>query len=311
MRVTSSTFPTALRNQLTNLATKQARLQTQAGTGQRFHVSSEDPRAMRRVLDMQGEIKLLGQYEKNISTLRDTVDSTYVAITGIKKVSDRAGEIATRVDSLKTPEELVTFATEVDQLIERTLQISNTRHHASYLFGGTKSSTLPFNATRDADGKVVSVAYQGSSTVAESEIGEGIKISAMIPGANASGVGERGLLADPRSGADFFAHLIALRDNLQAGNAETINKVDLGNLLKDEENIIHHYGGIGATQSRLDTASSIANRQKASLEGLVSQEADADLSLTLVYLSEVQNAYTAALQTGGKILGTSLLDYIR
>jgi len=300
-----------LTNQLTELATKQARFQTQAGTGQRFQVSSEDPRAMRKVLDLQGEIKLLGQYEKNIANLRDTVTASFVAVEGLKKVSDRAGEIATRVDGLKTPEELITFATEVDQLIERTVQIANTRHQASYIFGGTKNSSPPFIATRDGDGKITSVAFQGSSSVSESEIAEGIRLAATIPGANTSGSGPRGLLTDSRSGADFFNHLIALRDNLKAGNGTTVNKVDLPNLLLDEENIIFQFGDVGAVETRLDTASSIANRRKASLEGLVSKEADADLALTLVGLSEVQNAYQAALQTGGTILRLSLLDYIR
>lgn len=311
MRVTASSFPTLLANQLTQLSSKQARFQTQASTGQRFQTSSEDPSAMRKVLDMQGEIKLLSQYEKNINNLQDTVASSYVAISGLKKACDRAGEIATRVDGLKTPEELITYATEVDQLIERALQVGNTSHQSSYIFGGTKNSDAPFVATRDADGKIISVAYQGSTSVASSEIGEGITISATIPGSNISGSGSRGLLADSRTGGDFFAHLISLRDNLEKGNATTINTVDLPNLLKDEDNILYHYGGIGATQTRLDTASSIVNQRKSSLEGLVSKESDADLAVTLVGLNEVQNAYQAALQTGGTILRLSLLDYIR
>ena len=269
---------------------------------------------MRKVLDMQSEIRLLAQYEKNIANLSDTVSASFAAVNGLKKVSDRAGEIAVRIDSLRTPEEMVTFATEIDQLIERTLQISNTRHRTSYLFGGTKNANEPFVATRDADGKVVSVAYQGASgagSIASSEIGEGINIAVTIPGANASGVGPRGLLADGRNNSDFFTNLISLRNNLLAANDEAVNAVDLPNLLQDEENIIYHFGDIGAVQTRLDTASAIANRRKASIGGLVSQESDADLALTLVSLSEVQNAYRAALQTGGKILGQSLLDFIR
>ena len=39
--------------------------------------------------------------------------------------------------------------------------------------------------------------------------------------------------------------------------------------------------------------------------------ADADLADSLVRLNEIQNAYTAALQSGGLLMRTSLLDYIR
>lgn len=314
MRVTTSTFPTVLGYQLDRLATEQARLQTQAGTGQRFSTPSEDPRAMRKVLDLQTEMKSLAQYEKNIATLGDTLSASYNAITGIKKVSDRATEIATRADGLRTPEEMQTFAAEVDQLLERTLQLANTRHQASYIFGGTKNNAPPFEATRNADGQITGITYKGSDTVSQSEIAEGINISVTIPGANGSGVGTRGLLADPRggtSGANFFDHLISLRDNLKNADSAAVRTDDFPGLLNDEENIIFHFGNIGAVQSRLETASSIANRRKASLEGLVSNESDADLALTLVSLSQIQNAYSAALKTGGTILNQSLLDYIR
>ncbi|MBI4658802.1 MAG: hypothetical protein HY735_08165 [Verrucomicrobia bacterium] len=315
MRVTATTFPTVLRQQLDRLATKQARLQTQAGTGQRFQLSSEDPRAMRKVLDLQSEIKALNQYEKNIGTLGDTLNASFAAIKDLKKVSDRAGEIATRADSLRTPEELQTLATEVDQLIERAVQLANTRHQSVYLFAGTKNSSPPFVIPtiggRDAQNRIIDVDFQGSSSVTSSEIAENIDISVTVPGENTTGTGIRGLFKDATSGADIFAHLISLRDNLLSNDTAAIRQTDLPNLLKDEENILYHVGSVGAEQTRLDTASSIANRRKASLDGLISNESDADLAQTLVSLSEIQNAYVAALKTGGTILKESLLDYIR
>lgn len=48
-----------------------------------------------------------------------------------------------------------------------------------------------------------------------------------------------------------------------------------------------------------------------SLEGQISGETDADLAKALVRLNETQVSYQAALQTGGKILTMSLMDYIR
>ena len=64
-------------------------------------------------------------------------------------------------------------------------------------------------------------------------------------------------------------------------------------------------------QTRLDTSEAIAKERAFSLDPLISKEADVDLAETLVRLNEIQNAYTAALQTGGTLLSTSLLDYLR
>lgn len=314
MRVTTSSFPNVLRYQLARLSTQQARLQTQAGTGQRFSVASEDPRAMRKVLDLQGQMKNLGQYERNIATLKDGLEASYAAMTGVKTVSDRATEIATRADGLRTPEELRALSVEVDQLIERTLQLANTRHQTSYLFAGTKNTEPPFVEERNADGRITKVNYVGTANVAQSEIAEGITVTTAVPGENETGVETRGLFKESRSGADLFGHLIALRDSLEQADRNAVTNIrerDLPNLLNDEDNILFHYGNVGAIQTRLETASSIADRRAASLEGLISKESDADLAETLVALSEIQNAYTAALKTGGTILNQSLLDYIR
>jgi flagellar hook-associated protein 3 FlgL len=311
MRVTASSFSTTLKYQLTELATKQARLQIQAATGQRFKLASEDPRATRKVLDLQTEIKTLTQYQKNIATLRDTQDASYNVIRSLKQLSDRANEIATLADGTRTPDQFQAYSNEINQMLEQAVQFANSRHQSSYIFGGTKNLEPPFTANKDADGNITSVTYQGSQTVPKTEIAEGINLSANVPGVNTSENGPRGLISDSRTGADFFNHLISLRDNLKAGHHQTVNEVDLPNLLKDEENFIFHFGAVGAVQTRLETAAMLANRRNASLETLISREADADLANTLVSLNEIQNAYAAALKTGGTILGQSLLDYIR
>ena len=46
------------------------------------------------------------------------------------------------------------------------------------------------------------------------------------------------------------------------------------------------------------------------LQGQISQQADADLAQTLVHLTQTQNAYQVALQSGAKLLSNSLLDYL-
>lgn len=156
-----------------------------------------------------------------------------------------------------------------------------------------------------------SVTYQGNQNLPSSEIAENVLIATMTLGENNSGSGSRGLIADSRSGADFFNHLISLRDNLQAGDADAVSTTNLQELGKDEDNFLYHFGTVGAVQARLEAAKNVFQARAESVEGLVSQEADADLAQTLVRLNETQNAYQAALQSGGTILNQSLLDFLR
>lgn len=311
MRVTANTFPNSLLNQLNSLSQRQNKLQNQAATGQLVQLPEDDPVAMRRVLDMQAEAKSVGQYQRNIARHQELADASFNSIKSLKKVSDRVRNISISADGLKSQEELNLYAKEVTELIKTAVQAANTKNRGDYLFSGTLSDQPPFVMATDANGNVTGVTYQGNTTLAESEIATGITLSAQNVGENSSGSGPRGLIADSRVGADFFNHLIAFQNNLLAGDTAAIEATDRVNLGQDEENFLYHLGTNGAIQSRLEATDAMAANRTDTLEVLVSNETDADLAQTLVRLNQTQTAYQAALQSAGKILGSSLLDYLR
>jgi flagellar hook-associated protein 3 FlgL len=311
MRVTSNTFPNRLLAQLNDLASRQNKLQGQAATGQRVELPEDDPSAMRRVLEMQAEGSALDQYSKNISTLKEATTLAYGAMRSLQKLNDRAGEIAIRAGGLTSQDDLNILAGEINDKLEQAVFAANATFRGDYLFGGTKNDQPPFQMVKDADGKITGVNYVGDSDAFSAEIGRDIMSEAQPVGANTTGSGPRGLIADSRYGADYFNHLIQLRDHLLAGDKTAIASTDVANIQSDEENLVYHYGHIGAIQSRLEAADAIAKDQSFQNEQHISGLVDADLAQTLVKLNQVQTAYTAALQTGGSILSSSLLDYLR
>ena len=218
MRVTSNTFPNLLAGQLEQLSQRQNRLQNQAATGQRIQLPEDDPTAMRRILDLQTESVNINQYRENIRRLREHSQVGYEVIRSLKVLVDRAGEVATGVDDLDGADQLNAYAIEVEQMLQQGLQFINTQHRGDYLFAGTRNNQPPYTFVTDANGDVVSVAYQGNDQLASAEIAENVEISTMTLGENNAGAGSRGLVTDSRAGADFFNHLIALRDHLRAGD---------------------------------------------------------------------------------------------
>lgn len=311
MRVTGTMFTESLVGQLARLTNRQNRLQEQAATGQRISRPEDDPGAMRRVLDLQAEARAVDQHRRNVGALKEQATVTYGALTALKRISDRAGEIAVLADGTKSPEDLRNYATEVTQLIQQAAQLANTKHRGDYIFAGTRSDQAAFSLSTNASGQVTAVTYQGNASQAATEVAEGLTAAALVPGANTTGSGPRGLFTDSAAGADFFNHLIALQDHLQAGDAAAVNGTDLPALQRDEDNFLFHIAQNGAMQARLEATDNLAAGRLLSVEQLISGEADADLAQTLVRLNETQNAYRAALQTGGTILNQSLLDYLR
>ncbi|HLP75494.1 MAG TPA: flagellar hook-associated protein FlgL [Candidatus Paceibacterota bacterium] len=310
MRVTGNTFSTNFLSQVNRLTSRQQQLQNQATTGQRIAALEDDPAAMQRVLGMESEQTSLSQYKANISALKDRAMSTFNNLKAVKTVSDRVGEIATQADGTRSNEELKTYASEITQLIKQAVQTMNSKQGGEYVFGGTSNGQEPFTLTTDANGNVTSVTYNGNTSVKDVEIASGSTIAVDVPGENNSGNGPRGVITDSRSGADFFNHLISLQDNLLAGDTAAIAATDRPNLTTDEENLIFHISNNGVLQSRLETATTAASTRSESLDQMISKEADADLTTTLVSLSQTQTAYQAALQSGASLMKLSLLNYL-
>jgi flagellar hook-associated protein 3 FlgL len=310
MRVTANTFPNSLLSQLSHLANRQNNLQSQAATGQKLTLPEDDPTAMRRVLDMQAEAAILLQYGRDIDRHKEIASTAFSAFKGLKKLNDRAEEIAILADGLKSPTELAVYANEINEMLRQAAQHANTQNRGDYIFGGTVGDRPAFTLTQDPNGLVTGVTYNGNTTTPQSDIAPGVSLSSYTVGANTSGSGPTGLITDSRTGADLFNHLISLRDHLQSGDLAGI-EADRVNLGKDESNLITHMSTNGTLQARLEATQALGNSRLQSIEKLVSNEADADLAQTLVRLNEVQTAYQAALQSGGTILNKSLLDYLR
>jgi flagellar hook-associated protein 3 FlgL len=310
MRVTSNSYSENLVTNFHALARRQLNLQDQIATGQRIKDASDDPFAAQQVLQLRDDSVANAQYQKNIGVHQEFAQVTHGLMRNLQKVLDRAQEIAATVDDLDSDEDMKSYATEVNQLLEHAVQIANAQHRGEFVLGGTKSDTKPFNATEDASGNITGVTFAGSASTAESEIGQGVFVSSRVPGENRSS-GERGLLADNEAGSDIFAHLIALRDQLSSGDVATIQSTTRNELQADEENVLFHMARNGALQSRLESTLKSTREEELALDKEISNRADVDLPEAIVRLNQQQTNYQAALQSASSIMNLSLMNFLR
>lgn len=311
MRITNNLYAYTLMDHISRLTGRLNQLESQAATGQKIVKASDNPTAMARVLSLQHEYANLIQFGDNIQVLKEIAHISFSAIEGLKKIVDRATEIAVLADNTKSSEELRTYATEIDQLINQAVQFANTRYRSQFIFAGTKTDQMPFTPITNDAGQIIAVSYNGATTSRESIIGEELTITVQVPGANTQGTGQRALLYDERYGVDLFGHLIALRDSLLLGDVASINNEILPQLQKDEENLLYHIAFNGVQQSRLDMVDAIRKSRIQAIDEEISSEVDADLTQTIVRLNQTQTAYMAALQSAAFLLNNSLLNYIK
>lgn len=298
MRITNNTLSENIVRQIQQLGSQQAKLQTQVASGQRIFNPEDDPTAVGRVLNLESEQRQIAQFGRNSERALEVSQASFSGLQQIKRVSDRASEIGTLGAGAISPDSARAYASELDQLIEHTLQLTNTKFRNDYLFAGTAVDTPPFVATRGADGKVASVAYVGNSERAAIQLSEGASIA---PGTNAeTNTGLR----------DFITQLVGLRDALTNNDGAAVTSAQ-EELVMSEDALVSALAEHGGLQSRIEANRAQQLDRADNLESLVSSETDADLPSTIVRLNQTQTAYQAALQSAANIMRISLLDYIK
>jgi flagellar hook-associated protein 3 FlgL len=312
MNVTNTSFSNQFLYEIQQLEGQQTTLQSQATTGLKVTLPEDDPSAMNQVLNLQTEAGANTQYQSNITQVQNSATTASDALNNLQTLVEQAGEIATDANGVASSTQLSTYATQVGQLIQEALQIANTQDaQGNYIFGGTNSGSPPFSATADATGNVSAVAYNGNTSVAESEIAPGLTVTAQSPGENNTGSGPEGVFADSRTGADLFSHLIALQQDLASGNTSAIASTDAPNLTKDEDHVVTQISGNAVLQSTLEAAGNVATQNSTSIETQMSNDTSANLATTLTQLSQTQTAYQAALESGTMVMSTSLINFLQ
>ncbi|HYP18412.1 MAG TPA: flagellar hook-associated protein FlgL [Opitutus sp.] len=298
MRIASNTLSDSMIRQIQQLTGDQAKLQMQVSTGRRITHPEDDPTAVGRVLILQSEQRQLEQYANNAMRALTVAQTSFSGLQNLKKVSDRAGELATLGTGAMSADAMRAYGTEIDQMREQALQLANTRVGSDYIYAGTAVDAPAFSATRNASGQITAVNYDGNAAQAAIQLSEATSVAPTTTGATNAGM------------EDFLTHLVALRNALNAGDIAAVRAVQPG-LEADEDMLISAMADNGGIQTRIEAAQSQQRDRATNLDKLVSSESSVDLPTTIVKLNQTQTAYQAALASAAKIMSLSLLDYVR
>lgn len=298
MRIASNTLSDEIVRQIQQLTSQQAKLQSQVASGQRINLPEDDPAAAGRVLNLESESRQISQYASNASTALEVAQASAGGLQGIKKISDRAGELVTLGTGVLGPDAMKAYGSETDQLIEQAVQAANTRFNGNYIFAGTAVTTPPLTVVRNPGGQIISVSYAGNAAQAAIPLSETTSVTPSSSNATNTGL------------AAFVTNLISLRDALNSGSTASVAAAQPA-LTTSEDALVAGIADNGGVQTRIVASQTQQADRTTSVDQLISAETSADMPATIVKLNQAQTAYQAALQSGSMIMKTSLLDYIR
>ena len=188
---------------------------------------------------------------------------------------------------------------QIDQFIEHAISLSEARYRGRFIFAGTETAETPYVATRDADGRILSIDNRGSTAgTIDREISDGIVTQVNIPG------GE--VFEEPLNSFDV---LIDMRDALWANDVESVRD-SLTQLSDMRERISSVRGVVGARVNRMELTRNVLDRVGVEMTRVLSKDEDVDLTATIVSLQQEQDVFQSALASGSSVIPQSLMDFI-
>ncbi len=301
IRVTQGMIVQRTLNNLDRQMRRLFNVQDQLATGYRVNKPSDDPIAVRRAVNTRALIGKNEQYLANIQYVTPHMTETASTIQTALDVVQRAKEVTLQgASGTNGQTQLDAIANEINQILEQQLAHANHQADGRYIFGGTRTLNQPYVATRDADGDITAVQYQGNQQYARAAIADGIKVPVNEPGAEVF-----------QSDQDLFQTLIDVRDALRGGDQTALQNNHLSELDTVRDQMLVALARVGAVQNRLEHATANIEDFNVQLQELLSDTIDADYADTIVNLNVQSNAFQAALNAGSRVIQPSLLDFVR
>lgn len=273
-----------------------ARAQEQVQTGKRIHTASDDPIAMRRVIEGRSEIAALDSYSRtgdSAAARLAAIDTTLGAMVDKLTAASVAasGARGTAADA-NTRESLASTLTGLRDSLVADL---NTKFQGTAMFAGAESQSTAYAFVAGA------WAYQGDSTTVSVEVSDGRAVTIGLDG---------GAIAQGADATDLFTEFDALIAAVRAGDDAGMS-AGMDALDRAFQRTTRAHSLVGADQKSVDDEQQrVSDLRIASLRR-VSKSEDVNLAQAITEMSNAQTAFEAALQAVGSASRVSLMDYLR
>ena len=267
-------------------------------TGRKISLPSDDPSQATRALKYQRKIAQSQQYSRNMDTVVDRLNQTESALGEINASVVQIKEISLALkDPSITTEEANNAFEQLSQLKEQLVKLGNTKIGDQYVFGGSITTTRPFENTDSG------IFYRGNTSEITVEMGDNISIATNISGTtifSMSGTDDKGVfdsldtLLGVAGGGDPPEDFDTILDEIDGLNNTVINA-----------RAINSNRGF-----RAESAQESLSAEQTSVESVLASIMETDTALALTELLSLQESYQLTLNVVNKAFQRSLVDVL-
>lgn len=306
MKATQGTTYRSLLAQLNRAGTRLENLRNTAATGKKFTRPSDDPSAVRPVLNTRTQLRATDRYLSTMGSALDRMETVDSHLAHVENVLVRVKELAiTAVNGTLSAADQATLGQQVEAMQAELYDAANAQVDGKYLFAGFSAEIKPFVANPAYDPAVAGSAaalYQGDGNVTELEIAPGESVQVAL-------TGDALFLGTGTSGVDLFSTLGSIATAMNNNDPAAVS-AQLATLEQGTDQVRSQRGVIGNNASWVETAMDHLEGIKIDLTQMLSRYEDADLTESLAALTQQQTAFEAALNVTAKVSKLSILDFM-
>lgn len=175
-------------------------------SGKRINQPSDDPVSFSEAAQIKRILNTNEIIKTNIGSIKSYLEVTEGVLHSVKDIIHRGKQLAVRgsTDVLSSNDRQL-IVEELNNLIDQTVGLGNTRFGDSYLFGGQRTTTQPFTP---AGSPIQNVTYQGDGNIVFRDIG----LTQLFP---VNFPGDQVFMGGANQTKNVFLALINLRDQFR------------------------------------------------------------------------------------------------
>lgn len=284
------------------------KLHNRIASGKMVNRPSDDPAVVSRVVTLRNSLAEMEQFDKNIRDASSWLEVSENALGSVNDILQRARELTIYgAGGTLTAEAMGALRDEVEQLIGNLVQVANSTHGDTYVFGGTNTTEPPFKI--NGDGNVI---FVGDHAELKFEVASGVKLA--INATDAFGFSNKITddteADDDKKEKNIFEILVNLEKLMNDENTDGLSSY-IGTIDKAIDRILSERSSLGAKSNRMEAALERSTDTQFEFTKMLSELEDTDYAKAMIDFSVQQAAYHASIKSGAQILQPSLLDFLR
>jgi flagellar hook-associated protein 3 FlgL len=292
-RITEGTISHRMLAGLQSNLSKMTKLEGQLSSGKAISRPSDSPTGTVSAMRLRTDMRTVQQYSRNIDNGLGWLSTADQTLTSSLDQLNRARDLVVQGASTGAAgaDSRAAIATELTQIRDSLIELSNTKFLDRPIFGGTTTGTVAF----DASGSFV-----GDAGKIERRVGENASVQVNLTGSDVYGSGPK----------QIFAVLTKLAADLTATPPGNLDQ-GLKDLDAGMSTIMSQLADVGARYNRMTVMQDTGNERLVTLKSQLSDFEDIDLPNTIMEVQIQQTAYQGALAATAKVVQTSLIDFLR